>query len=286
MITEDQIPVVLDHDVTDPGGDKIGEARHVFLDDATGRPEWIAVKTGMLGRHETFVPIRNASLSGDHLEIPYTKEIVKNAPNVDVDADGHLSQREEHILFDYYGIDWDAAWQEHQATTGGGPGAGTAAAAGGRAAVSDRPTGETAGETAARPTETAMTRSEERMRVGTERHEVGRARLRKYVVTEEQQMTVPVRKEEVRIEREPITEANRDQAMSGPEMAEAEHEVTLHEDRTVVEITAEPVERVRMTVEEHVEEETVTGEVRKERIEAGPIDDTDAKYGKNKDRRR
>ncbi|MDI5967085.1 PRC and DUF2382 domain-containing protein [Streptomyces sp. SL13] len=292
MITEDQIPAVLDHAVTDPGGDRIGEAHHVFLDDATGRPDWIAVKTGMLGRHEIFVPIRDATLSGDHLEIPYTKETVKNAPNVDVDENGHLSQQEEHVLFDYYGIDWDRAWQEHQAAAGTEAGTGTAAgaatAAGGQSAASGRITDETAGNAGGRPTEASMTRSEERMRVGTERHETGRARLRKYVVTEEQQMTVPVRKEEVRIEREPITEANRDEAMlSGPAMADAEQEVTLYEDRTVVETTAEPVERVRMTVEEHVEEETVTGQVRKERIDAGPVEDTDVdKSAKNRDRRR
>ncbi len=281
MITKDQIPAVLDHDVTDSGGDKIGEAHHVFLDDRTGRPEWIAVKTGLLGRHETFVPLRNASLSGDHVEIPYAKEIVKNAPNVDVDANGHLSRQEEHVLFDYYGIDWDAAWQEHQSSEGAASGAaagagaasGAALAADGRPSASGRLAGET-GDSDALPTEAVVTRSEERMRVGTERHEIGRARLHKYVVTEEQQMTVPVRREEVRIVREPITDANRDQAMSGLQMAEAEHEVVLHEDRTVVEMTTEPVERVRMIVEERVEEETVTGEVRKERIEAGPLDDT------------
>ena len=95
-----------------------------------------------------------------------------------------------------------------------------------------------------------MTRSEEQMHVGVERREAGRARLRKYVVTEEVQQTVPVRHEEVRVEREPITEANRGEAMAGPEIGEAEHEVTLHEERPVVETKTVPVERVRMTTEE------------------------------------
>ncbi|MYR43757.1 YsnF/AvaK domain-containing protein, partial [Streptomyces sp. SID5910] len=114
----------------------------------------------------------------------------------------------------------------------------------------------------------AMTRSEERMHVGIEQHEVGRARLRKYVVTEEVEQTVPVRHEEVRVEREPITDANRDEAMAGQELGEAEHEVTLHEERAVVETETVPVERVRLTTEEHIENETVRGQVRKERIEA------------------
>jgi stress response protein YsnF len=247
MITKKQIPTVLAHPVYDADGNKIGEAQHVYLDDATGKPEWVAVKTGFFGSRESFVPVHDATLSGDHLDVPYSKEKVKDAPNVDVESGGHLSEEEEHRLYDYYGIDWDAAWQEAQRTEGTRPNAGMP------------PTGET---------DDAMTRSEERLHVGTERHEVGRARLRKYVVTEEEQVTVPVRKEKVRIEREPISEANRDAAMGGEPIGEAEHEVTLHEDKPVVETRAEPVERVRMTAEEHTEEETVRGRVRKERIDA------------------
>ncbi|MYS32343.1 DUF2382 domain-containing protein [Streptomyces sp. SID7804] len=113
-----------------------------------------------------------------------------------------------------------------------------------------------------------MTRSEERMHVGVERHESGRARLRKYVVTEEVQQTVPLRHEEVRVEREPITDANRGAAMSGPDFTESEYEVTLHEERPVVETEAVPVERVRLTTEEKTTDEVVRGRVRKERIEA------------------
>ncbi len=113
-----------------------------------------------------------------------------------------------------------------------------------------------------------MTRSEEQMHVSVERRESGRARLRKYVVTEEVQETVPVRHEEVRVEREPITESNRDQAMAGPDISEDEYEVTLHEERPVVRTETVPVERVRMTTEEKATQETVRGRVRKERIEA------------------
>lgn len=112
-----------------------------------------------------------------------------------------------------------------------------------------------------------MTRSEEQMHVGVERHETGRARLRKHVVTEEQEQTVPVRHEEARLVREPITEANRGDAMSGPEISEAEHEVILPEEQPVVETKAEPKERVRLDVDEHTEQATVRGTVRKERIE-------------------
>ncbi|HET9380955.1 MAG TPA: DUF2382 domain-containing protein, partial [Streptomyces sp.] len=41
----------------------------------------------------------------------------------------------------------------------------------------------------------------------------------------------------------------------------------LHEERPVVETETVPVERVRMTTHERVEQETVHGTVRKERID-------------------
>ncbi|NUR57659.1 MAG: YsnF/AvaK domain-containing protein, partial [Catenulispora sp.] len=117
-------------------------------------------------------------------------------------------------------------------------------------------------------TDNAMTRSEERMHVSTERVASGRARLRKYVVTEDEEQTVPVRHEEVRITREPITDANIDAALDGPAISEAQHEVTLHEERPVTRMETVPVERVRLETEEVTEQRTVHGQVRKERIEA------------------
>ncbi|AOW90333.1 DUF2382 domain-containing protein [Streptomyces olivaceus] len=281
MITREEIANVLDQPVYDGDGNKIGDAKHVFFDDMTGRPEWVSVKTGMLGSSESFVPVRDAALVQDHLEVPYGKDQVKGAPTVDVDAGGHLSESEEHRLYDYYGINFDSVLSEAERTDDGrwaaGPGtagaAGTVGAAGlagtGRAGTDGGTTGrEDAWDRADMTDERAMTRSEEQMHIGVERRESGRARLRKYVVTEEVQQTVPVTHEEVRVVREPITDANRGEALAGPEISEAEHEVTLHAERPVVETETVPVERVRMTMEEHTENETVRGQVRKERIEA------------------
>jgi stress response protein YsnF len=271
MITQEQLSTVLDHPVYGDGGQKIGEARHVFYDDATGQPEWVTVKTGLFGGSESFVPIHDAVLAQDHLEVPYSKDKIKAAPNVDVDAGGHLSVNEEHRLYDFYGIDWDAALQrftEQQPTRGQGPG---------QQAADQQAIGQPAAQqqagAAAGTAQDAMTRSEEQMHVGVERHEAGRARLRKYVVTEEQEQTVPVRHEEARLVREPITEANRGDAMSGPEISEAEHEVILHEETPVVETRAEPKERVRLDVDEHTEQTTVRGTVRKEQINVEDPDD-------------
>ena len=112
-----------------------------------------------------------------------------------------------------------------------------------------------------------MTRSEEQLNVGTERVEAGRARLRKYVVTENVTQTVPVSHEEIRVEREPITDGNVGNALDGPAISEEEHEVTLHAERAVVAKEAVPVERVRLDTQTVTEQETVNETVRKEQIE-------------------
>lgn len=233
MITRQQIPQVLNHPLQDVNGRKVGEVKDVFQDDATGRPEWLGVRTGLMGNKETFVPVAGSDLVSDHIESRWEKDFIKQAPEVDVDSDGHLSAEEVGLLYQYYGID-----------------------RGGRTERTRGPSGDD-----------AMTRSEEQLHVGKETRESGRARLRKHVVTEEQQMTVPVSHEEVRVEREPITEENRDAAMRGPEISEAEHDVTLHREEPVVSKRTVPVERVRAKKETHTEQQPVRGEVRKERID-------------------
>jgi uncharacterized protein (TIGR02271 family) len=99
------------------------------------------------------------------------------------------------------------------------------------------------------------------------------------VVTDTEQVQVPVSHEEVRLEREPITEANRDAAYSGPAISEEEHEVTLRAERPVVETEAVPVERVRLGKETITDTETVSGEVRKEQVE---VDNPTSTRGRRK----
>ncbi|MFD9719258.1 PRC-barrel domain-containing protein [Streptomyces sp. NPDC059076] len=133
MFLKPQVAGVFNHPVLDTDGRKLGHAKRVFFDETSGEPEWISVKTGLFDTHETFVPVRGASVLGDHVEVPYTKDQVKDAPQVDVDAKGHLSEREEHRLYDHYGIDWDAAWK----WTGLTGDAGAAASAQGNGAMAD-----------------------------------------------------------------------------------------------------------------------------------------------------
>ncbi|MCO1580131.1 PRC and DUF2382 domain-containing protein [Crossiella sp. SN42] len=254
MISEQMVPQLFGDEVCDRNGAKIGKVGQVYLEEGTGRPAWATVRTGLFGLKESFVPLDQASMEGDTLRVAVTKEQVSDAPRMD--AAGRLSSEDEMQLYDYYGMRYPAVPGPRQDTQAGR--SRTPASAHDRTAH-DRH--------AADGRDDAMTRSEERLKVGAETTETGRVRLRKYVVTEEQQVTVPVRHEEVRIEREPITEANRDQAMSGAEISEAEHEVTLHAERPVVRTEAVPVERVRLAKETVTEEETVSGQVRKEQIE-------------------
>lgn len=256
-------------------GTKIGSIGQLYADDDTGEPTWVTVKTGLFGTSESFIPVEGARHQDDDLVVPYTKEHVKDAPRVD--ADGHLTPEEEDRLYTYYergartytqattGTDRDVDLQGDADLNAGTPTAGLAAGHG----TSDRDTtrGTVGHDTSGPTTDDAMTRSEEQLHVGTEREATGRARLRKYVTTENVTKTIPVEREEVRIEREPITDANRGAAMGGPAISEEEHEVVLHEERPVVEKEAVPVERVRLDKDVIRDDVTVNEEVRKENIE-------------------
>src|SRR3954465_13120415 len=278
MIGTETISRVIGKDVYDESGEKIGSASEVYLDDESGQPEWVTVKTGLFGTKESFVPIRDADLTDDGLRVPVSKNRVKDAPKVD--ADGHLSPEEEKELYSYYGLGGGGTDRDTTRTdttrTDTTTGLGTAGT--GRTDrdgdgvyddVSDRTVGrDTSGPT----TDDAMTRSEERLNVGTRSEEVGRARLRKYVVSENVTETVPVSREEVRVEREPITDANIGSALDGPAISEEEHEVVLRAERPVVEKEAVPVERVRLDKTTVTDEAQVSEGLRKEEIEVDGAD--------------
>ena len=236
-----------------PDGAKIGTIDSIYLDDQTGQPEWALVNTGLFGTKSTFVPLAQATDAGDGVQVPYEKQLVKDAPRVD--ADQHLSEQEEQELWRHYRLEYGSAGQDRDTDDG------------------EDLDGDTVGREVSGPaTDQAMTRSEEELRVGTESREAGRVRLRQYVTTETEQVTVPVRREEVRVEREPISDANLDAATSGPAISEEEHEVTLHQEEAVVEKRVVPRERVRLDKDTVTEQRQVSEEVRKEQIE---VDDQD-----------
>src|SRR5215217_1014438 len=116
-------------------------------------------------------------------------------------------------------------------------------------------------------TDEAMTRSEEELRVDKLRRPSGLVRLRKYITTEQVSATVPIQREEARIEREPITDANRDAAMSGPDLSEEEHELDLSEEEVTVDKEVVPKERIRVGKDVVTDQREVSEEVRKEQID-------------------
>ena len=236
--------------VVDQEGAKVGRLEEVYLDQHSGRAEWLLVHTGLLGMKSSFAPLAGARVEGEDVRIGYSKQEVKDAPSVE--ADGELSQEEEARLYAHYGLDYS----ESRSDTG--------RVRGDRAPVGRDVGGPT--------TDDAMTRSEEELRVGTAKRERGRARLKKYVVTEEATQTVPVQREEVRVEREPITDANRGRATAGPDISEEEHEVVLHEEEVVTEKRAVPKERVRLDKETITDEQTVSDQVRKEHIDTEGVE--------------
>jgi uncharacterized protein (TIGR02271 family) len=230
-------------------GEKIGSVKEIYEDERTGKPEWALVTSGLFGSRSHFVPLAGAEPSGEDVRVRVSKDQVKAAPSID--GDGQLSEQEERQLFEHYGVPYTG---EGSVTAEGAP-------------RGEEGNGSAGHDTSGPNTDDAMTRSEEELRIGKAQQETGRARLRKYVVTEQVQTTVPVQREEVRVEREPITDANRDQALDGPEISDEEHEVVLHEEVPVVDKQTVPKERVSLQKDTLTEERQVSEEVRKERIE-------------------
>ncbi|MFI6070372.1 DUF2382 domain-containing protein [Actinoplanes sp. NPDC051343] len=287
MITNSDVQKLTGATVYGSDGNKIGSVGQVYLDNRTDDPQWVTVKTGLFGTKETFVPLDNARLSGERVEVPYSKDQVKGAPRID--EDGELSSADENELYRHYGLtSADDREADDREADGRQTGRQTDRQTDDRQAddrqadrqTDDRETGTrdaaAEGDGVGGPgrhrsddgaEDNAMTRSEERLVAGTRTENAGKARLRKHIVTERQQVDVPVRREEVRLEREPVAGANRDEATSGSDLGESEHEVILHAERPVVNTETVPVERVRLAKETVTDQQRVSGEVRKEQID-------------------
>ena len=241
MISNDQLGALSGKAVVGPDGESIGKIKDVYESTDGGGGTFATVATGLFGGGASFFPLDAADLRGDEVVVPVGKDTVKDAPRVE--NDDELTAAEEERLFAYYS---------------------------GTGSQTERVVGhDTSGPT----TDTAMTRSEEQLHVGTEKVETGRARLRKYVVTETETRTVPVSHEEIRVEREPITDANAAAALDGPAISEEEHEVVLKAEKPIVAKEAVPVERVRLDKETVTAQAQVTEDVRKERIELEGAED-------------
>ena len=314
-ITENDLSGLRSGNVVDTTGDKIGSIGQIYLDDQTGEPTFVTANTGLFGTSQSFVPLQGASVRDGDIVVSYDKATVKDAPRIDDDGSLSPAEEDQLYTYyglggtgtmtgDDRGAEYattttttttgdadrgadydggadrslgdkikDAVTSDSGADGGADRGADYDAD---RGADYDAGAGRTVGHDTSGPTtDDAMTRSEERLAVGTQAREAGRARLRKYVVTENVTETVPVSREEVRVEREPITDANIGDATRGGDITEEEHEVILHEERPVVQKETVPVERVRLDTETVTENVTVSEDVRKEVIDT----DVDADRG-------
>ncbi|MGW7446848.1 PRC and DUF2382 domain-containing protein [Kitasatospora sp. NPDC054795] len=364
---------LIGHKAVDRNGDKIGTVDEVYLDDATGRPGWAAVRTGIFGR-DAFVPLTTSEFAGDELRVPYDKSLVKESPDFGVGQ--HLSPAQELQLYRYYGLDtpmdsrpngengsrprqpdldFGTTAAAAATTTAAAPAksltfhtpersperspehspepaparppvaaapvaadttrtapeadmrtlstpaapmapppAGPGFAAPAAAAAPAAPVVEPKPQPAATPVPTRapvataaatvtaaanadasssapsspveITCREERLEITTEWHTLGTAKLRKYVTTEQVERRIPVVRERVRVERTPISDAER-ATLTEKEISEAVEEVTLREERAVVRKYLAPVERVRLIVERYTTEEVVREELRRENVE-------------------
>lgn len=169
--------------VIDRSGEKIGKFEEILLDAESDTPAWGAVGSGLLGQRQSLLPLGEIEAAGeDELRVPFDKEHVLAAPQVEPDV--ALSRDEEEALYRHYGVDYSSGSGE---TEDGG-----------------------------------LVRSEEEVDVRTEARPRERLRLKKYVVTEHVTKTVPVRREKIAVEREPLgDEAESADAPSerGPETA-------------------------------------------------------------------
>jgi stress response protein YsnF len=288
MISIEQVQTLLNGGgaVVSEDGTKIGDVAQVYLDDASGEPEWVTTKTGMFGGGESFIPLAQGSVQGNEIRVPYSKDKVKGAPSVS-DSDGHVSGEDEAELYRYYGLtysytDDDSQLPANNATVD--------------VAATTQNVDAVGHDTSGPTTDDAMTRSEEKLVVGTQSRVAGRARLVKYNVTEEKTITVPVTRTEVRVEYDDAdTTADTGTAVasdsSGSTAGDSQAstvsgggviddtddgsgDMILTEERVVVTKETVPVKRVRLAKETVTAEEQVTDTVRKERIETEGVDET------------
>ncbi|MBA2475833.1 MAG: PRC and DUF2382 domain-containing protein [Actinobacteria bacterium] len=247
-MTLDQLDQMRGSAVYSSDGDKIGSIEEIFYDEQTNRPEWIGIGTGFFSTKRVLVPVEGASFEDDRVNVPYGKDQVKDSPDVDSDE---ISQSLEADLYAYYGL----GYSEQRSDSGLPEGSAGMT----RDVERKRDTGDM-----------DLTRSEEELRVGKREVEAGRVRLRKWVETEPVQADVELRHETVHVERQSI-----DEVVSGADIGEQEIEVPLHEEQAVVQKRVVAKERIALDKDVETEQETITDEVRKERVEVEGADDVE-----------
>lgn len=277
MISSSSTADLFNATVRDRTGAKIGTVGQVYVDPDDAAPTWASVKTGLFGTHESFVPLHDAEWRQPDLVVPYDRDVVKDAPRVDVDAT--LTEDETDRLYEYYSLGTAGSADTGTTRSGTTTESGSVSAGSVSTTTSAGPTG-TSGTTG---DDVVLTRSEEQLHVGTQRVVKSRMRLQKFTVTEMKTITVPVTHEEVRLVEVPVGEHELSDGSQNPETdadrASGRHrsdatepdteprEMILTEERVVVTTERVPVERVRLATDVVTEQQEVTEDLRREHIE-------------------
>jgi hypothetical protein len=86
--------------------ERVGTVGQVWS-DASGRPAWVSVNTGLFGMNETLMPLVGAHFAGDQLRSSFKKETITSAPNVDVNIDRPLDDDSMRRLYAHYSLTGD-----------------------------------------------------------------------------------------------------------------------------------------------------------------------------------
>src|SRR4028118_2419593 len=222
--------------VHDNAGSKIGKVDDLFLDE-NDSPEYIGVKMGLLGTSSTLIPMELATTdeSSGTITVSTDKETVKNGPSFDDDQE--ITPEYENEVRSYYGLG--------------------AAQSSGSYGEYEEPRSEVTHDD-----ELRVQRSEEELRAGTREREAGSVKVRKRVRTDRERIEVPVKHEEVSVERVPVSgEATEAQ------IGEDEVEVPVTEEEVVVDKRAVAKEEVRLRKDVVEGTEVVEEDVRREEID-------------------
>ncbi|GAB3589881.1 hypothetical protein CFAEC_09610 [Corynebacterium faecale] len=105
--TKYEIVALLDAIAHDKDGHKLGAVNGIFTDDSTGLPVLVEVNHGLFGRHTGIVPLRGSRLKGHTLTLGFSKDAIKDAP--DIDPNFGLSSEERETILAHYGLSKEAA---------------------------------------------------------------------------------------------------------------------------------------------------------------------------------
>ena len=271
-----------DYDVHDRGGERLGHVDALFIDE-DDRPEYIGVKMGLLGTRSTLIPwatVTRADEEGGYLVVGVDKETAANGPAFEDDQE--ITPELERQVRSHYGIEQAAedrgaygdyrTGAEQAGTTAGPVDFGTAAGGAATGGLRERrDEGEALSQPQSDPAaegEIRVQRSEEELVAGTREREAGAMRIRKRVRTDRERVEVPVRREEVRVERVPVSEET-----TGAKIGEEEVVVPVTETEVVV--SKRPVVKEEIRIHKDVVEgtEVVEEDVRREEIDV--VDETD-----------